>query len=64
MKKVVGIEVYNMKLIGVLSALIIFISIIGPLIYKKLIVRYALLVILGIILVLNKEKIVALIENN
>lgn len=58
MKKVVGVSVYNMKLIGLLSCAIAFVSLLGRLLYMFTIFRYLIIALIIVILVVFRKIII------
>jgi O-antigen/teichoic acid export membrane protein len=62
MKKVVGIEVYNMRAISILSGVVIFIALFGSILYSISVVRYIFLVCIFVLLFAFRKNIITLIR--
>lgn len=60
MKKVVKEEIYNMKIIGVLSLFVVIIALLSNLIYDTIVIRYTILFAIGLSLFVFRNKIVKL----
>lgn len=58
MRKVVKVEVYNMKFIGALTLLVTVISILSNLIYDYFIIRYVILAFIAVMCIIFRKKII------
>ncbi len=61
MRKVVKEEVYNMKIIGLLTLSVVVISILSTLLYNYFLVRYIILALIFVICVLFRKKIINIV---
>ncbi len=57
MKKVVHENVYNMKFISLLSAIVIIVALLSNFIYNFVIIRYLILLFTIVVCLINKNKI-------
>ena len=62
MKKVVGERVYNMRFIGLLSLLMVAVSLLSNLIYGYMWIRYAIIAVILILAIVFRNKILALLK--
>lgn len=62
MRQTVGCSIYNMKWIGILSLLIILISLFSSLIYSYRIVRYCIVIAICIFAVVFRKKIIGMFK--
>lgn len=58
MRKVVKVEVYNMKFIGALTLLVTVISILSNLLYDYFIIRYIILAFIAVMCIIFRKKII------
>ena len=60
MKKVVKEEVYNMKFIGLLTLLVVVISVMSTLLYDFFIVRYLIILLVAVLFVVLRKKVMSI----
>lgn len=63
MRKVVDVSIYNMRYIGMLSLIIIVISLISNIVYNHTLIRYIIIFIIMLIVAVLRKKIVSVIIN-
>ena len=62
MKKVVKVEVYNMKYVGIISLGVLLASTLSGLLYSNVYIRYGLFLLLGVTLFIFGRKILAVVK--
>ncbi len=63
MKKVAGNRVYDMKYIGILSLIIIVVSLVSNLLYNLIILRYLIVAALFVICIIKRNEIIDMFKN-
>lgn len=63
MRKVVKEEVYNMRYIGILSAVVIAVAVLSTLVYDFIFVRYGIIAVILVVCFLLRSKIIQAVKN-
>ena len=63
MRRIVNVSIYDMKVIGILSIMILAVSLFGGALYQSRTVRYLILAIVILYFVVFKNKIFNIIQN-
>ncbi len=55
-------KLFNRKSILLISTLVVFVGILSSVLFKYIVVRYAMLILLGVVILINKDKIIRKIK--